>query len=542
LKDLSTLFDSYMTDMCSRAQPSDVNDVRRNVLTQCRRAAEERPAVFSLTVPTGGGKTLSSLAFALRHALEHGKSKIIYVIPYTSIIEQAAAVFRAIPGFEDAVVEHHCNVSIEDEERETSRSRLAAENWDAPIVVTTAVQFFESLYACKTSRCRKLHNIVSSVVIFDEAQCFPPEYLRPAVFAIRELQRHYSVTPVLCTATQPALTKTERFDFRFGEGFDSVFEIIDSPAELSERLKRVQVSLLSDSLSPVGLDELAAALIGEGRSVLCIVNRKDDCRELARLLPEERVVHLSTNMCAEHRLKTLDTIRARLRSVGAPFIVVSTSLVEAGVDLDFPVVYRALAGLDSIAQAAGRCNREGQMAGMGRTIVFVPDNQPAYVRQAAGIASEFLRGDLSGLLSPVTYEGYFRQRFWQLGEDELDKHGVLALLSGRMDYYYRTAAETFRLIRDDWQEPVVAPYGEAQELIDRMIEEPWLERFHMRKLQRYVINIDKRLHGPLIARDYIHEVGGFPGFFTLSPILYDDRFGFIQPDDDNDIAPEEFMA
>jgi len=542
LEELSGSFEKHMADLCRQAPSSDVNEIRKDVLVQCRQAARERPNVYSLTVPTGGGKTLSSLAFALLHALEHGKVRIIYVIPYTSIIEQTAAVFRAIPDFKDAVIEHHCNVSIDDEERETSRSRLAAENWDAPIVVTTAVQFFESLYACKSSRCRKLHNIVNSVVIFDEAQCLPTEYLRPAVFAIRELQRHYGVTPVLCTATLPVLTKTERFDFRFREGFDAVSEIIDRPTELSERLKRVQVSLHAESLAPVTPDRLATALVAEGESVLCIDNRKDNCRELAHLLPAEHVVHLSTNMCAEHRLQTLNQIRLRLREADKPFIVVSTSLVEAGVDLDFPVVYRALAGLDSIAQAAGRCNREGRMAGMGRTVVFVPEGQPAYVRQPAGIASEFLKNDLSGLLSPPAYERYFRQRFWQLGADELDKYGILALLSGRMVYYYRTAAEMFRLIQNDWQEPVIAPYGKAQELIDRMIQEPWMERLHLRQLQRYVINIDKRLHDSLVARDYVHEVSGYPGLFTLSPVLYDNRFGFIPPDENSDIAPEEFMA
>jgi CRISPR-associated endonuclease/helicase Cas3 len=400
----------------------------------------------------------------------------------------------------------------------------------------------ESLYACKTSRCRKLHNIANSVVIFDEAQSFPTEYLRPAVFAIRELHQHYGVTPVLCTATQPVLTKTEEFDFKFREGFDSVIEIIDEPDSLAHRLKRVEVSLLSDSLAPVELATVASAMTEEGESVLCIVNRKDDCRELARLLPKEQVIHLSTNMCAEHRFRTFAHIRNRLNTPDAPFLVVSTSLVEAGVDLDFPVVYRALAGLDSIAQAAGRCNREGRTPSPGRTVVFVPENQPIYVRQPAGIASEFLSADLSSLFSPSNYERFFRQRFWQLGQDQLDKYGVLSLLSERMNYYFRTAAETFRLIRDDWQLPVIVPYGEAQETIDRMIDEPWRERFHRRRLQRYVINIERRLHGELVSRDYIHEVAAVPGTFTLDPMLYDECFGFIPPDGEPHMEPTSLIA
>ena len=224
LSELLKHFDAFMDQLCTEAEPSPVNKIRAEVLAQCRDAADKEPTVYSLSVPTGGGKTLASMAFALRHAVKHkiknGKSRIIYVIPYTSIIEQTAEIFRKIPGFENAVVEHHSNLAETDENNETVRNRLAAENWDAPIIVTTSVQFFESLYACRTSRCRKLHNLVNSVVIFDEAQCLPPEYLRPSIYAIRELYRHYRVTPVLCTATQPVLTKTEAFDFRFREGFE----------------------------------------------------------------------------------------------------------------------------------------------------------------------------------------------------------------------------------------------------------------------------------------------------------------------------------
>lgn len=542
METLSKAFDTHMQKLCSEAAGSEVNEIRGEVLEQCRRSALRQPCVFTLTVPTGGGKTLSSLAFALRHARKHGKRRIIYVIPYTSIIEQTASVFRGIRGFEDAVVEHHYNVSVDDANVETARSRLAAENWDAPIIVTTAVQFFESLYASRTSRCRKLHNIADSVVIFDEAQCFPPEYLRPAVFGIRELHRHYGVTPVLCTATQPVLTRTERFDFKFREGFDSVVEVAREPDALARRVRRVEVGLLNGSLAPVNLDEIASAMVAEGRSVLCIVNRRDDCRELARLLPEESAIHLSTNMCAQHRFDVLETIRERLRTASAPFFVVSTSLVEAGVDLDFPVVYRALAGLDSIAQAAGRCNREGRIAGLGKAVVFVPEPQPEYVKQPAQLAAEFLIGDLSNLFSPSNFERFFRQRFWQLGEDELDRHGILALLSEPMNYYFRTAAESFRLIGDDWQLPAIAPYGKAQELIDQMIDSPWQERCIRRQLQRFAVNIEKRLHGQLVARDYVRELTDVPGVFSLGPVLYDGRLGFVPPDDGLRVDPADLIT
>jgi len=550
LSELLKHLDVCMDQLCTEAEPSPVNEIRAEVLAQCRDAADKEPAVYSLCVPTGGGKTLASLDFALRHAVKHkiknGKSRIIYVIPYTSIIEQTAEVFRKISGFENAVVEHHSNLAEPDESNETVRNRLAAENWDAPIIVTTSVQFFESLYACRTGRCRKLHNLVNSVVIFDEAQCLPPEYLRPSIYAIRELYRHYRVTPVLCTATQPVLTKTEAFDFRFREGFEGVSEIVSNPVELAERLKRVEVVLHRNKLDPVDLPELAETIQAEGRSVLCIVNRKDDARRLAAMLPKNQAIHLSTNMCGEHRAVALAGIRQRISNADSHFYVISTSLVEAGVDIDFPVVYRALAGIDSIAQAAGRCNREGELRvngrkALGRTVVFLPEKQPGYVRQPAGIARELMQsGNLDSLLTPATYEKYFRQRFWQLGQDALDEKQIMKLFSERMNYYFRTAAERFHLIEDGWQENVLAPYGEAVRLLGRLTSEPWNQRSILRRMGRFSIGIPKHLFGELAARDYIRE-SGYPSLFMLDQVLYDDRYGFIPPDEATAIDPEKFI-
>jgi len=542
-------FDKYMDDLCRQTAPTPVNEIRAEVLSRCREAAEERPAVFSLTVPTGGGKTLASLAFALRHAVRNQKQSIIYVIPYTSIIEQTAEVFRQIPGFKDAVLEHHCNVVEPDESQEVTRNRLAAENWDAPLVVTTSVQFFESLFACRTSRCRKLHNIVNSVIIFDEAQCLPPDFLRPIVFTIRELFRHYHVTPLFCTATQPVLTRTEAFDFKFREGFEEKEgprEIVQNPDKLAEQLRRVEIVLHEKSMTPVGLPELSNAILAENAALLCIVNRRDDARNLARILPEERTLHLSTNMCAAHRFAVLEEIKSKLAGK-EKIIVVSTSLVEAGVDLDFPVVYRALAGLDSIAQAAGRCNREGRLTANGkekpgRTVVFVPESQPGYVRQQAGITKEILaRGDLEELLSPANYERYFRQYFWQLGMDQLDKKGILEIVSGRaMNFYFRTAADRFRFIEDDWQEQVVVPYGDALHLVGRLTAQAWDQKNILRSLGRYSVGIPKRFFEGLAAREYIRETG-YPGLYMLDQSLYDERFGFVPPDEAVEIDPGKFM-
>lgn len=541
LKELLPAFDQYMNQICKAAEATPVNKIRADVLAQCRTAAENEPDVFSLTVPTGGGKTLSSLAFALHHAVKHQKKRVIYVIPYTSIIEQTAKVFREIPKFENVVLEHHCNVSEDDETKESVRSRLVTENWDAPIIVTTSVQFFESLYACKTSRCRKLHNIADSVVIFDEAQCLPPEYLRPVVYVIRELHRHYGVTPVLCTATQPVLTQTEQFDFNFREGFESVTEIVSKPERLSEKLKRVDIELYSGTLEPVEYEEIASAILSEMQSVLCIVNKKSDCRTLARLLPKNQTIHLSTNMCAEHRFQSLKEIKERLNTDDKPLFVISTSLVEAGVDLDFPVVYRALAGLDSIAQASGRCNREGKLNGLGKVVVFVPSSQPQYVRQPADLAREQLdKTALDDMFLPENFRKYFKQRFWQIGENTLDEKEILNLFSGNLDFYFRTAAERFHLIDDDWQLPLIVPFGEARKLVDRLIDEPWSFRKSFRKLQRFTISIPEKVHKVLINQSYARELIEYPGTYILdTSTLYNDRFGFIPPDEIDSYDPQE---
>ncbi|MDF7807377.1 CRISPR-associated helicase Cas3' [Pontiellaceae bacterium B12219] len=539
MEELLSCFDAHMARF--DGAEGTVNQCRAQVLAQCRAAAEQAGA-FSLTVPTGGGKTLASLAFALRHAVKHQKRRIIYVIPYTSIIEQTAEVFRSIPGFEDAVLEHHSNLVFDDDQEiAEKRARLAMENWDAPIVVTTNVQFFESLYANRSSRCRKLHNIANSVVIFDEAQCLPPAFLRPCVFAIRELARHYGVTPVLCTATQPVLTETKSFDFEFTEGFKQVTEIIDKPNALSQQLARVQVEVLNE-LNPVDLAVLADQLKAECSSLLCIVNRKADARALAERLPGENTIHLSTNLCAAHRFEVLSEIRQRLKC-GEHLLVISTSLVEAGVDLDFPVVYRALAGLDSIAQAAGRCNREGKLK-MGRTVVFMPGKQPDYVKPAASLALNYLKPDrLNRIFLPETFRAYFKQYFFMKGTQALDQKGIRELLPNETAAIrFQTAAERFRLIDSDWQLPVIMPFREASELVDQLLTRKWEAKAICRKLQRYTVNISKRVVDQLVDQDYARPVEGFEGMvFLHTRQLYDERFGFIPPDSIESFNSEELV-
>lgn len=366
ISSLRARFEAQMLELDRNASHTPVNALRREVRSHCLAAAVLPPGLFSLTVPTGGGKTLSSMAFALEHARRHGKRRIVYVIPYTSIIEQTADIFRGLFG--DAVIEHHSNAES-DPEQETARSRLACENWDAPIVVTTSVQCFESLFAARPSRCRKLHNLVDSVIVLDEAQLLPPDFLQPILDVLNLLTRHYGVTVVLSTATQPALASRDYFDPQKKiRGLDQVREIIPDPDELYRRLKRVDVRLPADWRTAIAWEDLAGRLTAH-ESVLAIVNTRRHARELHRLMPAG-TLHLSALLCGAHRSAVIAGIKSRL-AAGIPTRVISTQLVEAGVDLDFPVVYRALAGLDSIAQAAGRCNREGRLP-TGEVHVFIP--------------------------------------------------------------------------------------------------------------------------------------------------------------------------
>ena len=532
VQDLLGQFDRFMATKMRTADPTPVNELRAGILRQCRDKAVEAPGLFSLTVPTGGGKTLSSLAFALEHAKRYTKRRIIYVIPYTSIIEQTADIFRDI--FAEAVIEHHSNAEA-DPGAETSKSRLACENWDAPIVVTTNVQFFESLFAAKTSRCRKLHNIVDSVVVLDEAQLLPPEFLQPILNVLNLLTQHYGVTVVLSTATQPALTTREYFDAKNNmRGLDNVREIMSDPDALYERLERVNVRLPADWNTPVSWDTLAEE-ISQHDSVLAIVNRRKDARELWQRMPD-RTVHLSALMCGEHRSQTIRQIKARLTG-NIPTRVVSTQLVEAGVDVDFPVVYRALAGLDSIAQAAGRCNREGRLTELGKqgeVVVFVPPQPapPGLLRKGEDACRSVLHVHTGKPLERALFARYFEKLYHAC---DLDAQGIGELLKvdgQTLAVNFRSAAEKFKLIQDEDSAPVIVHYRGADgkhETIDMLLntlKKQGPERWLMRKLQRYTVNIPRRDALRLFVQSDVIEA--IPGLFVqVNDWLYHDQLGLI---------------
>ena len=514
-----------------------VNRLRADVLRQCRAQAALPAGFFSLTVPTGGGKTLSSLAFALEHAQAHGHRRIIYAIPYTSIIEQTADVFRNVFKAlgDEVLIEHHSQFDAAEKD-ETARSRLACENWDAPLVVTTNVQLFESLFAAKTSRCRKLHNLVGSVIVLDEAQQLPPGFLQPILDVLNLLVAHYSVTVVLCTATQPALNSTTYFDASKNlRGLTNVREIIDNSDALFAALKRVHVELPSDWTTPTAWADVAAQLSAED-CVLAIVNTRKAARELQRLMPEG-TLHLSALMCGAHRKDVIAEIKQRLQAKregrdNRPLRVVSTQLVEAGVDMDFPVVYRALAGLDSIAQAAGRCNREGRLEGLGRVVVFVPPERPpmGYLRTGADACITTLHGQAHDPLARCLFDRYFKEFYHSV---ELDRHGIVAQLKvvpRTLAVQFRTAADAFRLIDDQDTSTVVVRYALKRDEIEK-----WLailaaqgpQRWLMRKLQRYTVSIQKREADKMLAQGDLSLP--VPGLYVLADAdnLYSDILGLV---------------
>ncbi len=534
---LRARYDTFMASIQASAPDTPVNRLRQRILDDCRAGATMTPGLFSLTVPTGGGKTLASIGFALDHAIAHGKRRIVIAIPYTSIIEQTAEVLRAVFG-QDSVLEHHSNL---DPDRETSTSKLATENWDAPIVVTTNVQLFESLFAARTSSCRKLHNLASAVVVLDEAQMLPPEFLRPILAALKGLTSYFGATALLCTATQPALEGWIGASAGPGgeggfQGLSGVRELMRDRDDLAKHFRRVEIRIAGTLEQAVSWEEIASELRRHAQ-VLCIVNTRKDCRELHALLPED-TIHLSALMCGEHRSRVISRIKRRLKE-GQPIRVVSTQLVEAGVDLDFPVVYRALAGLDSIAQAAGRCNREGQLpnAQLGQVVVFAPP-KPAPVgllRKGEDATREMLRcfPALVSELPPEAFRQYFQTFYRKVVS--FDSKGIMSLLSkdaGQFQIQFRTAAAKFHLIDDAGQKPIIVWYsGErfsSPELLESL-KGLGPHRKLMRRLQRCTVTVPERAWKALRDQGVIEELSGPEGPLELwaqcVPGLYDDVFG-----------------
>lgn len=499
---------------------SELNRNRCEILSQCQAAAQWKPGAFTLTVPTGGGKTISSMAFAMKHAIKYKKQRIIYVIPYTSIIEQTADNFREIFGKEN-ILEHHASVDYQESAKHEGcldKMKLAAENWDAPIIVTTNVQFFESLFANRSSKCRKLHNIANSVVIFDEVQMLPIPYLKPCVQTIAELVKNYRVSAVLCTATQPAL------DMYFPPEI-SIRDMVPNVEELYETFRRVTIQMEEKT----DLDVLAQKLM-KHEEVLCIVNSRRKARNIFSLCDKDGTYHLSTLMAPKHRRDTLRKVKKRLKQ-NLPCRLISTTVVEAGVDVDFPSVYREQSGIDSILQAAGRCNREGKRT-IEDSIVHVfelPGTMPAIMQQTASMMHETVREAKQqhwDVGSPQTVHYYFDQ-LHALKEEELDAKHIVKW-SERMAFV--EIAKRFKLIENDTRS-VFIPLDESAEQIAKRLQDGEYSRELLRRASPYIVNI---------YPNHFEALAGVGAFIYVNDSLailedmskYDDKVG-LQLDVEN---------
>jgi CRISPR-associated endonuclease/helicase Cas3 len=491
---ITDLWERFEHDQQRYSKPAAdvVSQARHAVYNACLDAAMRPPGLFRLAVPTGGGKTRSAMAFALRHALHHGQQRVIVAVPFISITEQTADTYRAIfASLDDAhpvVLEHHTGASggapdDDDFHPDALWARLAAENWDAPTIVTTTVQLFESLFASSTSRSRKNHRLARSVIILDEAQALPSHLLAPMLDALRQLCAHYGTTVVLSTATQPAFDAIPVF------ASVPATEIVPDSARLFEALCRIRYEWRTDRA--LSWPEVAQ-IMGAGPSVLAVLNTKRDALSLLDALGDPDALHLSTLLCGAHRRKVLAEVRERL-AAGEPCRLVSTQVIEAGVDLDFPLVLRALGPLDGIIQAAGRCNREGRLE-QGHVIVFRPEQggtpQGVY-RTATGITGALLGSGNLDPDDPATSRKYFERLFKTI---ESDREGIQKLRAG-LDY--PEVARRFRMIEDD-TESVVVPYGSTDEqarvqrLLDQLRRGSPQTRLLLRHLQPYLVSVRAR--------------------------------------------------
>ncbi len=510
--EVSQRFSSFLQNFNAQSEAHAIADARlqrvfaqrRMIQQSCISAAQLPPGMFTLNVPTGGGKTLSSMAFATEHAKLYGMRRIVLAVPFISVTEQNAAVLRAAFG-DDAVVEHHS--SVEPSEDELTLNRLACENWDAPVIVTTNVQLFESLYAHQTSKCRKLHNLVNSIVILDEVQAIPDEVLLPCLHALELLCRDYGCTVVLCTATQPHYENIwpDKIEAR---------PIIADPKPLFDAMRRTEFVKLG-KLTDV---ELEQRLAGHAQ-VLCVVNtRKHAAKLFASIARLEGSYHLSARMCAAHRMAQLDEIRDRLKQ-NLPCRVVSTQLIEAGVDVDFPVVYRACAGIDAIVQSAGRCNREGRLP-IGTVYIFEPeDGRPTgWLGRMASYGSEVMQlyADPS---DEAAIRSFYDLRF--MHRQELDRNEVLQSFdrdARRLNFPFRSIGERFRLI-DTTTIPLAIPFDEkAREILDDMRRAKFPNAY-VRKLQRYFVNVYPYELKELAEEGRVEKIGDIPVLVCMEQSL-----------------------
>lgn len=527
MRDLLPRLERYLDTLHRSAAASELNKVREEVQYRCREAASLPQGFYSLTVPTGGGKTLASLLWAMTHAVRHGLDRIIITIPYTSIIVQTAAILRGIFGDEN-VLEHHSSVHWDDADDdcdETKRWRMAAENWDAPIIVTTNVQLFESLFSNRPGRCRKLHRIARSVIILDEAQMLPLDFMQPIVDVLKSLQRSFSVSVMLTTASQPAIAGVKSHapstPGAVLDGIGTVHEVMPDPEGLSLSLRRAEIKMMDGLCS---YNDIAGMMCKSDRA-LCIVNTRKSAKVTFEALPDkDGAFHLSRMMCPAHISKRIGEIREALRHDAGHVRVVSTQLIEAGVDIDFPEVFREKAGLDSIVQAAGRCNREGRLSS-GTTWVFETPESRVMGVIGYGINTLMRLDKDSDWLSPTVINDYFTKLYSSYGcFDKMNIGKMLSIAGKNFTPRYKDAAECFKLI-DDTTVSVVVNYEDSMELIESLKSDgpsPAL----LRRLNNYGVgipqNIFKALRDEALAEQVVDGVWVIP-----DRAQYDEQLGLL---------------
>lgn len=528
IMELKDKFENYMVKFKQNVSHSFINEIRDKILKDCLVKSQGERGIYSLTVPTGGGKTLSSLAFALNHACKHNLQRIIYTIPFTSIIEQNAEKFCEILGKEN-ILEHHSNFENPyTKEGEILKYKLARENWHEPVIVTTNVQFFETLFSNKPSKARKLHNIANSIIILDEVQTIPNKYMQPCMTVLDELVTNYNCTVVLCSATQPEFDKNKVFK---EEAY--IQEIIESPSELFNKLKRTTEHFIGTTDL-----ETIASNIQEENQVLCIVNTKKHAKELFELLERsEGTFHLSTNMYPQHRKRVIKEIRKRLTN-NMTCKVISTQLIEAGVDIDFPVVYRSITGIDSAVQAAGRCNREGKRS-TGHVYLFQPEEKyigKDYLALTAEIGRILMMKN-EKFLGLQSISEYF-SGLLDVTKTKLDAYDILGLCEEGIQeptnirFEFETIADRFKFIDNQGYGVIIPANEEVEGLIESIKFTKHIGGI-LGKLSPYTINV------PRYELDKLHELGAITTIENQILVLgdrslYNDYLGLVTtlPEDD----------
>jgi len=517
------LIEQLENEIKNKSKTGLINQLRNKVREDAIKKARSSIGFYSMNLPTGMGKTLASISWALHHANHNNLNRIIVVLPYISIIDQTAKEFKRIFG-EEWVLEHHSNFS-EDEDldrlissdenvnEEVYRKRLATENWEYPIIITTSVQFFESLFSNKPSRCRKVHNIANSVVIFDEVQTLPKELVIPTLSMLRDVHKIMNTSFLFCTATQPAFEKTDQFD-----GIENIIPLVENPEEIYKSTKRVSYFAINNYI-PISISQLAKKVVEKESSVLCIFNTKKQTllffKEL-KGLTSDRIFHLSTGMYPAHRKRVIEDIRKCLKN-NERIIVTSTQLIEAGVDFDFPCVFREIAPLESIIQSAGRCNREGKMEKPGDVYIFsledsaAPDKQ---YRALAEFANSLYKGRENLLYNHDFFSEYYRKAF-NLFIPE-DKYQIN---QNRQSLNFKKVAESYRLI-DDITKPVFILCDESRKLYEQIRYKPVLSRNDYRMMQQYSVQVYENF-----LKQNIDKLGKEPQGYWVWYGEYNDDYG-----------------